>query len=54
MERIRREPYNFSENFSGNWDLFQKVLKNREAEAAGLDGNAVKHAGDGFYDQTDS
>lgn len=30
MERIRRQPYNFSENFSGNWDLFQNVLKNRE------------------------
>jgi len=30
MERIRREPYNFSENFSGNWRLFQEVLKNPE------------------------
>lgn len=30
MERLRREPYNFAENFSGNWDLFQRVLKNRE------------------------
>lgn len=30
MERIHREPYNFAENFSGNWELFQKVLKNRE------------------------